>query len=846
VASTLGGQPEVVKEGMLTSATVTQTVETDRAVLPRPPIKIGYPYDPRDLRGVIQREHLVGSFSFGPANTRGQKLYSLSLPGVFYGFPNIMSKLGNFAFYRAGAEVRIKVIGNLAVAGKLRVGYLKNCNFAEIDADIHYDDLAWMDPHIIDVQSSNDLVIKIPWFSNILTHPLPFSSLTQCDIAYLCVFCEHTLESADATQPNLTIQVYAKLEDMEFYGDIADHSLTMNSKLASLERRDKEAVVKKLLAELEAETQSTVSDALGKVVSAAFSSGDEPPKPLKTVGDIISSSMPNLDVGMLLCKPVNPSVPQLVTVTHLHDTQTSTGVANLPVYGFKSNVQKNIDAKSLFQDYKKFETLNDIGCMPSPVAYASMDSSSVPGALLLQIPVCPSFALFLDGTGHGAHTPTPAQSIAMMHQFWRGSMKYSLLISGTQMASAKLGINYYPVTAALPADNTERLAAHGEILGMVLDLHGSTTKDFTIPYLNNVPVISNLAPDQIGDLSNAGYLQIFVIQPPATSGSAGTYQITVEAAPGEDSQWFVPTTTYGTFGSSPATQMVPNISPIVTWTYTQSMSNHFNKDFPMFDTAVSVSPGPLIALEEVKSLKELYCLPTNWCTFGTFSGIIVAPGQPSSASATGEPQFTREYFTMFRGWRGSRYVWVDITSSDPTAPCPFVGIWADTNALLGPSYQRLDRHPLQTQMNVGAPRTRYTDRGFVIPWACPRGLFAQNSFCRYGLIFSEGPVEALWTSYGGSGSVILAYGDDFQFGGLCPPRQWLFPNVPSLSGKSRPVTRIPKSMPRSEFMALQTRYLIELEEKEKKEKGKEKSSVSSIPSAGIKSLDDQLKGLLRK
>jgi len=778
VASSIGGAPEVKKEGMLTSATVTTDVLTNRIVRERPSIKLGYPYELRELKTIVEREHLVGSFAFSIANVRGQKMYALALPGVFYGYPNIMSKLTNLAFYRAGATVRFKVIGNITVAGKLRVGYLKNCSYADINADVSYDDLAWMDPHIIDLQSSNDVVIKIPWMSNVLAHPLPFESNTVCDIAYLVVFCEHTLQSSlDDTQPPITIQVYAKLEDMEFYGDVADHSISATVHANALKRSDKEALVKKLLSDLEADKQSAiVSDALGKIVDMAASPGDAPPKDNHTVGSIISSSLPNLMEALSLCKPLTPQVPSVVTMVRNFDAHTASGVANLPSMGFHTRVQKEVPTELMFQDARPIEKINDLATMPAPIAYCSLDSTSQPGSLLMRIPISPAYTTFTDGTDFGAHTPSPCVHTAMQFQHWRGSMKYSMIVSGPQVSSGKVGVNYYPVTAALPTNNAERLAAHGEILGMIVDLHGSSMKDFVVPYLNNFGAIQILPASQcqLADVSNAGYLEFFVIQAPAAPGGAGTYQITLEAAAGEDSRWFNASPTYGKYGNTDA--LVTPIDPDVTWTYQQSLLDHFSKPFPMFDKADSVNGGAIFSADEVVTIKELACLPTLFAgSYTSNSGIITAPGQPSSGTSTGEQTFTKEYWTCFRGWRGSRYVWFD-SSSGVSGNATFVAIMTDVSQPGFAYWQRLDRHPIEAYLGMGPPRTRATDRGFCIPWVCPRGLYAQNYWCRYPHIISEGPYLSTYVS--GSGNFYIAFGDDYKVGGLCPPRAWIFPPVP--------------------------------------------------------------------
>lgn len=770
-APTIGTEESsTTKAGMIVTDNVKAPVvaEHDATV---PPLEEAYPYPKRDLVGVLQREHNIGSFQLGTTNVRGDLLTTFQFPGDFANIPNIVQKLGNFAYYRSGVQLRFRVSSTAAASGKIKICYLKSCPSSETLADYEYS--PWLDPHILDINSAQDLVITIPWFSNIYSGVLPWV-FSDSEIARVVCFCEHPLVMSGATAATaITIQLYARLLDLDYWGDIP------GAPAAKVVNKVPKDILKKFLAEY-ASTQS-IPDDLGRKLGSAFSDGD--------TASIFSSLSSTIEAGkalvsgmsMLAAKPLFDGVWKPVVSSKLGHIANSTGVAPVPNIGFHQNVLIDEKTPAFFGDVKEFKTLNDIASMPGPIGYTTYNNTATPGQLLLRIPITPSYCTDLTGNLSGTFIPPPAAFIASNFLKWRGSMKYKLYFSSPQLVASKVMVCYFPNTASLPTTPPEALEDQGEVTGFVVDVIGSVSKDFMIPYLNNVPTITNQDPANIADQNNAGYIEVRVLTPPQGNDAATTtVNLTLEAAAGEDSLWFYP---------SPRINVLPSIGQTQAYALDfatkQSLNSAFSKPFPALDSSKSTFNLSRIATDSPQGLKELACKPVPFqIVTVTGAGVSWGPiSYPCIKFSGSQPSNNDVWLVLsqiFRAFRGSSYVFTDpFEAQDSNVTSNNSHNWVYP-VLLNPTTDQYVSYSGGTgSVNLSAlpPLLGPTDIGWCIPYNAPDNLFITNEYCQAPMFQPTGFVggTTMYLPQVGRTCYYRAWADDVKFGGLAWPQAYTYP-----------------------------------------------------------------------
>lgn len=467
--------------------------------------------------------------------------------------------------------------------------------------------------------------------------------------------------------------------------------------------------------------------------------------------------------AIFLCKPATTSVPTMTTLSPMFDVHSSTGVALLPPVSFHSNIDTKM-RQERFGDIRKFDSVNDIATMPGPISHVLYNYTATPGQLLVRIPITPAFATLIAGGTDGTWTPTPSQFVSAFFDRWRGSMQYLLVGSSPQTTPSKICISYYPCTAALPGTPAQRLATMGEVNTIILVVQGTVVKEFAIPYLNNVSTIELVDPSQtIADSANAGFLDIWVLTPPAGEdiGMTTTY-LTIEAAAGRDSTWYQP--------AVPVNGIVPSIADGQVFAYSQSLVRRFEKDFACLDETWSTSPGAEISGDIALGLKEMYTLP-RW-TEAT-GGIWIAPGQPRTQP--GAVSFSKEMFTCFRAWRGGRYLWTigaTTQAGDSTMQPVMISVPQS-------DYYSFTREPIAPTSAEANSRSLVNDRGVHIPWHCPNSYWSENAFTRHRFWANTDYVLGVSVGIRSGVYIVEGWADDFQFGHMSPPMQFVFPPPPA-------------------------------------------------------------------
>ncbi|UUW33717.1 polyprotein [Picornaviridae sp.] len=156
---------------------------------------------------------------------------------------------------------------------------------------------------------------------------------------------------------------------------------------------------------------------------------------------------------------------------------------------------------------------------PGLLASLTWTMADEPATRLQSLPISPD-ALASTTTGIGF--------VLTLFSQWQGEVKAQLLFTGSAQHYGRLVVAYTPPASRPPANLDE--AMHGTY--EVWDVNGSSTLDFTIPFMSQSywKTVDIGTPD--GLLSNNGYLSVFVMNPltgPSSSPPSATIQAFVMA-----------------------------------------------------------------------------------------------------------------------------------------------------------------------------------------------------------------------------------------------------------------------------------------------------------------------------
>lgn len=772
-ASTIGAKPDISFTGLVTSRDSAGISETHRTSA-RVPKQVLAPFNQRTMLDVLTRLHPVATIKLDSTHTRGAELGVLSFPGIFAAFPNIMHKLANFAYYRSGVRVEFRIVGSPAHSGAVSVCYIKEC-ITTLDT-IELNKAAWLDQHIIDVGVPSTIVLDIPWVNPYGGSELPFDNTSgAAEIARVWLHCLHPLRTMNQTVPApVTIQVYAALQGIEYWADILETLSVSNIKSEKIP----DSVIEDYLRKMKAKSHSH-PEALAKMVNNLAAKGEGSQRPQSLIGDVISAVAPEALSIIGLNKPAYPKTPIGAQIVQNYDLATSSGIALLPSISY--HMDSTVDSNSrLFGDPRKFETVRDLASLPGEIFCVEIDASStVPGTILKTIPVSPIYNVDLTTPDTWTFVPTPCAYIASHFTYWRGSMKYKLVITGSQFTPCKLGVSFFPTRSTIPDNAAAILANHGDIPTIIIDVIGSTTKDFSVPYIADQPYLT--VGDPVSTLTDehlvTGFLVFFVLSPPPIVSPEGNLFMSIFASGGDDILFAAPNPRFKS-GTPSSTTAFTVVNPEIAKAH--SVWDAFDKPFPSMDITRSRSWSQS-ASEVPMGIKELISKPVmsvdTWAEAGVayFGSGHCTNGWVQGWEATYEDTgLWHRLMSTFRYWRGSRYVWlIPSTSNALTTVLPgYVGRLGPTFIFdtLGPAMSMT-----ATVTPIGNSNVIKVDRGFIIPWSSPLGLFSINPICDVSLNTSPPYLGAAAQITNTGADCWQAPGDDFCWGGLIYPAPVIFP-----------------------------------------------------------------------
>lgn len=734
-----------------------------------------FPFGKRTLDSILERKRFIAAFPWTNSDVQLNEIGEVSFPGVFVNFSNIMEKLSNFAFIRYDVEVELRIVGSPTTAGVLCVGYMPCAGVYDLNNFYH---LPWVNPHHLDVGAASTLKLTIPFCHPNYAARLPFKNDTLLNAgrhSRLWILVEHPLRNLDNSTCAVNIEVYARMVNVRTGGDIVSNLNAPPALTVPQLTKEDASLYKEWLAIRNAKTQS--AEANSRLSMGSPGPGETVNKIGRMIGDIVGAASTAVTGGALGARPTTSRPPKPSMLDIGFGTIGSSRPASHDVDNLSTEYLTPAIPASRMGDFKSYNTLNDVAVMPGLIANFDVTTASTTQTILLSIPITPCFMPEANGRAY----PTPAGWVAIHHTHWRGSMKYMIKYSGPQTLACRIGWVWYPVSSLIPTTNI--LSNIGDTLSGIIDCTGTGMSTITIPWLQTTPVLPSKVQTltSVDDFYNNGYLVFYVVNPPVSpSTTAPALHITVWSAVENDTQWVNSCLPMQTNLTSVATQSVgdtvqvfnvpvPNTingytDEVLIWedgseadAETQSLSDIFSKPFPCpDDTNIAGYPATAIT-NTVVSMSDIMQRPISYGNGGTTGQRIPITHPLAPITSAPNPGLSTSFGRIFRFWRGSR-IWRHITpNAQPT-------MFVDDKL-----YQSEGGSQLIRSNALGAATS-----GLIIPWNCLTGDYAWNALNPYLPDSSWSPHFAAGARYaiGSFPSPInewLAFGDDFQVGGLSPP-----------------------------------------------------------------------------
>lgn len=205
-------------------------------------------------------------------------------------------------------------------------------------------------------------------------------------------------------------------------------------------------------------------------------------------------------------------------------------------WSMRPGTQQSTDSTIFNTDDTDEMNVNSIAQTPTLLRSQRFTSTLDANTIIFSIPVHPAYMEAFNTTNY---MPSYCAMIAKSCQYWRGSMKYFVLISASKTMVCRLRFSYIPGSA-----KPVSLGDRGDIVSKVVDITGTTSFGITIPFLYDRPYskVPVELPLPNGDPSIPGHLVVSVENPlvvGTSTQSAGVW-INLWSAAGEDMEFFLP------------------------------------------------------------------------------------------------------------------------------------------------------------------------------------------------------------------------------------------------------------------------------------------------------------------
>lgn len=700
------------------------------------------PYPDQQVQKILSRQYPVGSFQWAAGDPEGFLLWYALAPDVLFGIPKIADTLSAFRYFTGMVLFTFRATTSPFHMGRIAIRALPLSGTPNWRNRF---ETVLNSPHVnLSAQSQSTAEILVPWVC-----PKNMRDLQNAgEVGYggiVEAYVHHALDAASATAPDpMEITVYAQFIDPIVAG------LDLTSAPAV------DVVMKSGISE--AYTKS-VNGVLAGVASATSTVEGL----LAPVGELASA------ITSVLDKPMTVAAPIPVTQRQGSDMVSTRGLFQGVVLGSDPKAMVSVDPY-IMGNSDPMGKLKEIIQRPGMVAKGKINVLDPVGTIVFDVPVKPNFVYSPDTD---EYTPHSLGYYSQFFRYWRGGLKYYLIISSSIMMTTRWRIAFYPDAtafgAAIPANNKL-----GDITTALLAIKGDKEEAFEIPWIGSTEykAIESFGEDHTNTESSIGRLVCWVESiPVGVPGMATTANIsfTLYVSGAEDMQFLMPDAWEDGYE--------PDFSDPGDIRKKCDIVQVFSQKFPSFVPVTKVVERGLCSPDRVESVVELL---KRFELMSTTATSIA--GTQVNAGPDGWPLTSWHFWLIapFLTWRGgSNYKIVKSDFSAPTCNW-FAAAWQMSagatlqSTLSGRLFQHIAVNP-------------------ILEWNLP---FYDQVHCRE--VFpnlSEMPIapKMVLSSDGSDASELYAaVADDFTLGQYIGPPPVTYTAPPVMSRISRgPVKRLP-------------------------------------------------------
>jgi len=522
-----------------------------------PDQKVGIPEGLREesLHDILCREYMTNRFTWATTDAQGTVLACYLYPDQLFSQPTIWAKLQRFRFIKADVKVRLKVTAGPSYGGALLVSWLpfydpttiigktneyygkmgnlwaQGCNpsvvlDASVDAEHEFTIPCRIPTRFLDIDKYVDSSAKLlkGFFGCVVVRVLVPLTAPVSGTQSARVVAHARFQNVEVNGPHgLDRAAYVGL------GNLAT-SVVANGK----SQREQKAKTADGIISGVAERFAAVSHGL-KRVPIIGGSADA----LGYIADIIgqAASAAGFD------KPFEAKLSQPTHPRSVGDGHLAAGLDSSIFMGAYPANEVSEDP-SLVGLTSNDADIGEIATRLFPVQSFTFTGTSEDANIA--IGVTPQYckadapsATYTNGGGAqlARYYNTPLSWAARFFRYWRGSMKYRIAFFTSGGTTAQFAVSWVPLASATDA-------AGGDYMRRVVDVNGSTSLDFSIPYCSDMlwklsgPPLYLVSSSTFPGYCTNGYLSIRCLNPPRSAqGDTASVTMVVWQTCGEDLQF---------------------------------------------------------------------------------------------------------------------------------------------------------------------------------------------------------------------------------------------------------------------------------------------------------------------
>lgn len=464
---------------------------------------------------ILERVHLLETITWKGSST-GTLVTSRDYFRALTLIPNTRRKLRGFRYLAADLELSVRINSTPFHYGLLGVVWNNGIP----------DRYALSTPfHLIAASDPKTLTFTIPMTFGSDNYHLTDGTTNSSGRVTIVVLS--TLKNVNSIEsPSVEVTVYGRLTNVKTSGLLDEdivwqgNEYVPKAKRASTNEDPEVKEKQKGIASTTAYTVGTIADSLTKVPVIGG---------LATVVSPVAKAFGGLFDWLGWQKPLYDKYSRPVRYEPGLNSQTR-GIDNSSRIGLSQSSQISGDMGLYNNVVDNENSVLALMMLPSLIyTSAEISSNHTQGSVLGAIRVTPTFQV----TVPGEIVNTPMNFLARCCTYWRGSMKYHLVISLPQTVSLRLRLTFVP-----DGRDPLEISNYGDMVSTVIDVSGHTEYMFCVPYMYATPYCyterNSTAPKGIGSVV------ISVASPVVTTMLTETFstRIFVFAAAGEDMELF--------------------------------------------------------------------------------------------------------------------------------------------------------------------------------------------------------------------------------------------------------------------------------------------------------------------